>query len=178
MQKPLKPLLRAQLRSRPFAVPQPSPSQNVTSLGSSDMRADNPTRASYSSPREKNSQAAPPPTLLRLTPRPGFKVRVSRSRPAPKVSIVLSNVPASNSQVQASPNRGGAGGSVLGESPRQGQPKVEGGGDGCRTVEVSSEEGMKRGRCVENEEGGRGGGGASTTGSGCGISLCPPGWRG
>eukprot|EP00904_Undaria_pinnatifida_P000272 jgi/Undpi1/10245/HiC_scaffold_28.g12698.m1 len=102
------------------------------------------------------------------------EVRVSRSRPAPKVSIVLSNVPASNSQVQACPNRGGAGGSVLGESPRQGQPKVEGGGDGCRTVEVSSEEGMKRGRCVENEEGGRGGGGGRAP-RGRGVaSACVP----
>lgn len=168
-------------------APQLLPCQDTTrgdsSRSSNNTRANNPTHASTSYPRGEGSRAAPPPppTLLRLAPRPGFKIRVSRSRPAPKVSILLSTVSASNNQPLAacSPNRGGGGGagSVTSESPRQGQrrgqPEVEAKGGGCRTVVVSFEGGKGRARDEATEEGtgGRGGKGEGGGQEGGGVVV-------
>ncbi|CAM9236608.1 unnamed protein product, partial [Laminaria digitata] len=139
------------VRAVPAASAVPVGAEDTTRSGSR-MRGNNPTHASAGFPHGGGSQAPPhTPTFIRLTPRPGFKIRVSRSRPAPKVSIMLSTVTASNNEPRTTPNRGGAAGSVLDEAPRQGQrqgqPKVEGEGEGggCRAVAVSFEGGKGRG---------------------------------
>ncbi|CAM9143651.1 unnamed protein product [Ectocarpus sp. 13 AM-2016] len=65
-----------------------------STLTSKTMASTASTRSSVNS--GGSSSTGPPPgnsIVQRLTPRPGFKIRISRTRPAPKVSVVLSKRP-------------------------------------------------------------------------------------
>eukprot|EP00752_Nemacystus_decipiens_P004631 g4226.t1 len=95
--------------------------------GTNAARLPHPTLALSCAP--PSTPLAATTALQHLVPRPGFKIRVSRSRPAPKVSVVLSQrPPAPPSNLSQPPSCSGA----VGGHER----------DGCRGPLAATDEGQ------------------------------------